>query len=48
MADVFAVIQKVILATILAWLGLQFTPSDSDKSEKDKKGPSSAIVSVLQ
>lgn len=48
MSDVFGFIQKVILVTILAWLGVQFAPADKDDAEKEAANQESAITAFLR
>ena len=34
MTDLLILIRNVVLATILAWLGMEFAPSTPDRDEK--------------
>lgn len=45
MTDLLILIRNLVLATILAWLGLEFAPSTPDKDD----GPSekSAVLALL-
>jgi hypothetical protein len=45
MTNLLILIRNIVLATILAWLGIEFAPDSADKDEKPAGG--NAIVSLL-
>lgn len=46
-ANVFSFAQKLVMVTILGWLGLQFTPTETEDAKKDAASARSAVVSLL-
>jgi hypothetical protein len=45
MTDLLILIRNVVLATILAWLGLEFAPSTPDRD--DKPAEKSSVLARL-
>jgi hypothetical protein len=45
MTDLLILIRNVVLATILAWLGLEFAPSTPDRD--DKPAEKSSVLAGL-
>ena len=45
MTDLLILIRNVVLATILAWLGLEFAPSTPDRD--DKPADKSSVLAIL-
>jgi hypothetical protein len=44
MTDLLILIRNVVLATILAWLGMEFAPSTPDRDEKPAEKSSALAI----
>ncbi len=45
MTELLILIRNLVLATILAWLGIEFAPGVPDKD--DKSGDKSVVLAIL-